>query len=77
MPRSPEQRGFNPGHGTRDSVFVLASIFDSYKYRELYCAFVDFKGAFDSVDRSLLLTKLRGRVKVDETTLRIVATYDV
>ncbi len=56
VPRSPEQMGFNPGHGTRDNVFVLSSIFDSYKHRGLYCAFVDFKGAVDSVDRSLLLT---------------------
>jgi hypothetical protein len=73
VPRSPEQMGFNPGHGTRDNVFVLSSIFDSYKYRGLYCAFVDFKGAFDSVDRSLLLKKLRSKGKVDERTLRIVA----
>ncbi len=73
VPHSPEQMGFNPGNCTCDNVFVLSSIFDSCKFRRMYCAFVDFKGAFDSVDRSLLLTKLRGKVKVDETTLRIVA----
>ena len=73
VPRSPEQMGFNPSHGTRDNVFVLSSIFETYKYRGLYCAFVDFKGAFDSVDRSLLLMKLRGKLKIDEATLRLVA----
>ncbi len=72
MPRSPEQIGFNPGHGTRDNVFVLSSIFDIYKYRGLYRALVDFKGAFDSVDCSLLLMKLRSKAKDDETKLRLV-----
>ena len=50
VPPSREQMDFNPGHGTRDNVFVLSSIVKSYKYQGLYCAFVDFKGTFDSVD---------------------------
>ena len=76
VPRSPEQMGFNPSHGTRDNVFILSCIIDSYKQRGLYCAFVDFKGAFDSVDRTLLLMKLRRKAKIDEATLKmVVAMY--
>ena len=31
VPRSPEQMGFSPAHGTRDNMFVLAALFDTYK----------------------------------------------
>ena len=74
VPRSPEQMGFNPRHGTRDNVFILSCVFESFKQRGLYCAFVDFKGAFDSVDRTLLLIKLRSKAKIDEATLKMVAS---
>ena len=30
LSRSPEQFGFSPGHGTRDNVFILSTLFDKY-----------------------------------------------
>ena len=73
VPRSPEQMGFSPAHGTRDNMFVLSTLFDKYKCSGMYCAFVDFKGAFDSVDRSLLMTKLYGHATISEPVRRMVA----
>lgn len=55
------QAGFRPGRGTRDHVFVLNALINNklkQKGGKLYVAFVDFKAAFDSVDRVLLLRKL-------------------
>jgi hypothetical protein len=66
--------GFSPAHGTRDNMFVLAALFDAYKGSGLFCAFVDFKGAFDSVDRSLLMSKLYGHTSISEPVRRMIAT---
>ena len=43
-----------------DHVFVLNSIIDIYlqKRKRVYCAFIDYKKAFDLVDRSSLWSKL-------------------
>lgn len=55
-----EQAGFREGFSTNDHIFVLHSILDLYlhKRKRVYCAFVDYKKAFDLVDRSSLWTKL-------------------
>ena len=55
-----EQAGFRAGHSTIDHIFVLHSIIDIYqqKQKPLYCAFIDYKKAFDFVDRSSLWKKL-------------------
>jgi hypothetical protein len=66
--------GFSPAHGTRDNMFVLAALFDTYKGSGLFCAFVDFKGAFDSVDRSLLMSKLYGHTSISEPVRRMIAS---
>ena len=54
------QFGFKPKCGTHDAIFTLHSIISSYlsKGKRLYCAFIDFKKAFDSVDRQKLWLKL-------------------
>ena len=39
---------------------------------EFFCAFVDFKGAFDSVDRSLLLRKLKQNTCIDRSTINMI-----
>lgn len=55
------QAGFRSGRGTRDHVFVLNSLINNQlkkKGGKLYTAFVDFKAAFDTVDRDLLLDKM-------------------
>ena len=55
-----EQAGFRRGFSTIDHVFVLNSILELYlrKKKRIYCAFVDYKKAFDLVDRSSLWLKL-------------------
>ena len=51
-----EQSGFRQGHWTMDHVFALHCLIDVYLQREkrLFCAFIDYKKAFDSVQRGLL-----------------------
>jgi hypothetical protein len=55
-----EQIGFRQGYSTMDHIFVLNSIINLYlfKKKQLYCAFIDYKKAFDLVDRSSLWLKL-------------------
>ena len=55
-----EQAGFRKGHSTIDHIFSLHCLIDLYLHRKkrLYCAFVDFRKAFDSVQHSLLWEKL-------------------
>lgn len=46
--------------GTSDAIFALHTLITSSlaNNKRLYCAFIDFKKAFDSVDRSKLWMKL-------------------
>ena len=55
-----EQAGFRSGYSTVDHVVVLNVLIElySHKKKKLYCAFIDYKKAFDSIDRSLLWQKL-------------------
>ena len=52
---SEAQAGFRKGYSTSDHIFTLKSLIDIYLYKNkcLYCAFIDYKKAFDSVDRTL------------------------
>ena len=55
------QAGFRAGYSTVDNIFVLNSIISSVlckKRGKLYTAFIDFRAAFDSIDRSILFEKL-------------------
>ena len=49
----PEQAGFRKGYSTIDHVFVLHNLINMYlhKGKRLYGCFVDYRKAFDSVDR--------------------------
>ncbi|RUM94525.1 MAG: hypothetical protein DSZ28_02740, partial [Thiothrix sp.] len=51
-----EQSGFRKGYSTVDNVFVLHGIIDKYlsRRKKLYIAFIDFRKAFDSVNRKAL-----------------------
>ena len=78
VPRTPEQFGFERGHGTRDCVFTLSRIFEKYRLRKegLQVVFVDFKGAFDSVDRRKLLSKIDSLVadgKIEKSIRDMIA----
>ena len=55
-----EQAGFRSKYSTIDHVFVLKSIVDFYlqKRKRLYCAFIDYRKAFDLIDRKSLWYKL-------------------
>ena len=55
-----EQAGFRRGYSTVDNIFTLHGITEKYltQKKKLYTAFIDFRKAFDSVDRSALWTVL-------------------
>jgi hypothetical protein len=55
-----EQNGFRASRSCIDHIFVLCSILRNRKSQNLstFLTFIDFKKAFDSVDRNLLLFKL-------------------
>lgn len=68
------QAGFRRGYSTIDNVFCLDSMVrlkwdDGVK--KVYCFFVDFRAAFDRVDRQLLLYKL-GRMGVSGRFLSVL-----
>lgn len=54
------QNGFRKGRSTVDHLHTLTSIIETRKKSKLstYCAFIDFKKAFDTIDRKLLYKKL-------------------
>ena len=47
------QAGFRKGYSTVDNLFVIQSLIDILKSskRKLFCAFIDFKQAFDTIWR--------------------------
>jgi hypothetical protein len=55
------QAGFRVGYSTTDNIFCLHVLIDIYIYvvwEKLYCTFIDFKKAFDTVWRLGLWQKL-------------------
>ena len=56
----PEQAGFRSGYSTVDHIFVLNYLIDFYLFRKkrLYACFIDYKKAFDSIQRQQLWMKL-------------------
>jgi hypothetical protein len=65
----PDQAGFKKGHSTLDHIFVLNCLIEMYlkKHKRLYCCFVDYKKAFDSVNRvelwkKILSANINGRI---------------
>ena len=57
-----EQNGFRKNRSTIDHAITLTNIIDTRKKRKLstYCAFIDFRKAFDCINRDLLWCKLEG-----------------
>ena len=55
-----EQAGFRKNYGTYDYIFNLKCLIDLYLHRNktLYCAFIDYHKAFDSINRIALWHKL-------------------
>ena len=59
---SPNQIGFMEGFRTSDHIFLLQTIIEKVvkkNRKRLFCAFVDFKKAYDTVDRKILLQQLQ------------------
>lgn len=58
--RAAGQAGFRKKRRTTDQLFILRHIIQRCKLQQqqLYCCFVDFKKAYDSVDRQLLMQEL-------------------
>jgi hypothetical protein len=55
-----EQAGFRKGYSTLEHIFTMRCLLDLYleKKKRLYCCFVDYKKAFDTIDRITLWHKL-------------------
>ena len=59
---SPNQGGFREGYRTTDHIYILKTLINKYVYNRktnLYVCFVDFKKAFDCINRNALLHKLQ------------------
>ena len=58
---SENQAGFRKGYSTVDNIFILHTLVELYFSfgKKLFCTFIDFKRAFDTVSRSCLWKKLQ------------------
>ena len=52
----PEQAGFRAGFSTTDHMFAIKTLIDLYnhKRKKLFCCFVDYSKAFDSISHTKL-----------------------
>ena len=68
-----EQAGFRKSYSTLDQIFNMKCLIDLYlcKKQRLFCAFIDYKKAFDSIDRIALWQKLLDR-NIDGKVLIII-----
>lgn len=68
-----EQAGFRKNYSTTDHIFNLKCLTDPYLFRgkKLYCAFIDYKKAFDSVYRVYLWQKLLSN-NIDGNMFKII-----
>ena len=75
-----EQGGFRAERATEDQCFALNNIAWQFRRRNkkpLYLLFVDFRKAFDTVNRDLLWQKLRDIVGVDGNLIRAIRSLYV
>ena len=61
--RAGTQTGFRGGHQTNDNALVVRALTERYRHENqpLYCAFIDFAKAYDTVPREKLWRKLEAR----------------
>ena len=55
-----EQAAFRGGYSNLDHVFVLNELINIYlnQNKRMYCCFIDYQKAFDTIDRSALWSKI-------------------
>ena len=74
-----EQAGFRTQHSTVDHIFVLFAIISKFVYGDrrgkLYVTFVDYRKAFDSVNRTRLWEVLKGAGLSSKFLLMLKAMY--
>lgn len=68
-----EQAGFRPGYSTADHILSLSLIINFYLQRRerLYCCFIDYRKAFDFVDRTALWVKML-QSGIDGKIMRVI-----
>ena len=61
-----EQASFREGYSTIDHAFVLHLVIELYQsvQKRVFCAFIDYRKAFGSIDRLLLWQKLLSSYRV-------------
>jgi hypothetical protein len=59
--RAAGQAGFRHSRGGNDNAFILNTLYDKYKAasKPIYTAFIDFRKAYDSINRNILWNSLR------------------
>ena len=72
---SKEQAGFRKGYSTIDHIFTLITMvkskLDSRRVGKVYVAFIDYKKAFDTVDRDKLWETL-DKIKTSSKMVNIL-----
>ena len=61
-PISPNQIGFEKGHRTADHVFVLTTVVNKFlkvEKKRLFVAFIDFRKAYDKINRTYFCSNSR------------------
>ena len=76
--RAPGQAGFRKGFSTLDHIITLRAIIEEGRSegRNVYCAFVDFRKAFDAVPRTQLMLILEEMGVPMELIWGILALYE-
>ena len=71
-----EQNGFRKCRSTIDQVSMLTNIIESRKKRKLstFCAFIDFRKAYDCINRDLLWEKLES-VGIDGKLFKAIKSF--
>ena len=80
--RAQGQSGFRQGRGTMDNVYILRHLLDKHRLgygvapnSAIYACFVDFRKAYDSVHRDLLIDYLRGKGVHGSMLQAVVSMY--
>ena len=77
--KAPGHTGFRKGFSTLDHILTLRAILEEGRShgRKIYCAFVDFRKAFDTVPRAQLILRLEEMGVPMELIWGILALYRV